>query len=124
MASSATCCRVAIVDTRIPRPHSRLPASTQRAAPSDLSCACSTAAVNTQKAACSDGQALPVTSTLFMNASDGYSAQSMPKSGTLVGQSMNAARPTALIASEATPYRSEERRVGTEGKRRWALGDD
>jgi hypothetical protein len=94
----------------MPAHNSRLPVRSQRAAPTAASCACSTTAVNTQNAACSEGNALPATSTLFRNCIEGYSDQSIAKSGARVGSSMKTAKPTMLMARDAAPNTASSRR--------------
>src|SRR5882757_1364758 len=85
----------------MPRHHSILHASSARGARTAVNCLCSTTAVNTAKAACSDGQAFPDTSIVLRNWSEGYSDQSIAGSGIFVGRTRNIARPATIIAKDA-----------------------
>jgi hypothetical protein len=56
-------------------------------------------AVNTAKATCSDGKALPPTSVALRNCSAGYCDQSTANTGTVVGKNQNTARPIAAMTA-------------------------
>src|SRR5574340_1143711 len=109
--SSATCCLVASVEYTITAHQPTFSTRSQAGARILRSTRSSHRPLSTEKATCSDGQALPEASADFRKATDGYRAQSISGCGTAVGQNRKIAKPTRLRTVTALTYGSSSRRV-------------
>lgn len=69
-------------------------------------------AAYTAEATCSEGQALPAASTLFMKASCGCCDQSMSSTGVWVGNTQNSSRQKPHNAAVQRPCTRSVRRLG------------